>query len=42
MRCVLFRSTLKSVADACLEGAEANAGDKGEFVEVEEGQAAAE
>lgn len=33
---------VKSVADACLEGAETTAGDKNEFVEVEEGQAAAE
>ncbi|MFY0676638.1 MAG: 30S ribosomal protein S2 [Neptuniibacter sp.] len=33
---------VKSVADACLEGTEATAGDKNEFVEVEEGQAAAE
>lgn len=32
---------VKAVADACAEGAEANAGDKGEFVEVE-GDAAAE
>ena len=41
MHCVLFRSTLKLFADACSEGTEANAGDKGEFVEVE-GDAAAE
>ncbi|MDI3322966.1 30S ribosomal protein S2 [Pontibacterium granulatum] len=33
---------VKSAADACLEGAEAAGGAKGEFVEVEEDQAAAE
>ncbi|MGH1461679.1 MAG: 30S ribosomal protein S2 [Neptuniibacter sp.] len=33
---------VKSVADACLEGSESAAGDKSEFVEVEEGKAAAE
>ena len=33
---------VKSAADACLEGTETTAGDKNEFVEVEEQQAAAE
>lgn len=33
---------VKSAADACLEGVEATGGAKGEFVEVEEDQAAAE
>ena len=33
---------VKSIADACSEGAEANAADKGEFVEVDEKGAAAE
>ncbi len=33
---------VKAIADACSEGAEVNAGAKGEFVEVEENDAAAE
>ena len=33
---------VNSAADACLEGTEAAGGAKGEFVEVEEDQAAAE